>query len=345
MPVELQQCVHEEVQATKRRSGWGARRTLCALGVSPASYYRWRRAASLRAGVGLCGSPLQPYEALPEERATVRAYALKHPELRHRELAWRMVDEDVAYLSPSTIYRILRAGKLVCPWSRRKKRYRQEEEKAQRPDQIWATDLRYVPVGARNFYLISFVDEYSRYISHWELLSSMDGQSVSVEAQAAFEALPRDAEGKLLARPEIRSDNGSGYVSREFAGVLAEHGITHRPIKPHCPEENGLCERLQRTLGEALEEEELTDYYQTRDVVGRIIRWYNEERLHSALGFLRPVDYYQGDPAALHEARRKKLAAARHQRREKNLRLRQPTLPLETLETVANREPELSHCG
>jgi hypothetical protein len=45
------------------------------------------------------------------------------------------------------------------------------------------------------------------------------------------------------------------------------------------------------------------------------------------LCFLRPVDYYRGDPPALHEARRQKLAAARHGRREENLGLRQHTLP------------------
>lgn len=56
------------------------------LGVSPPSSYRWRR-ASLRDAQGLSGSPppRTPYEALPEERAAVRAYALKHPGIRHRE--------------------------------------------------------------------------------------------------------------------------------------------------------------------------------------------------------------------------------------------------------------------
>lgn len=279
--------------------------------------------------------PVQPYEALPEERAAVKRHALKHPGIRHRELAWKMVDEDVAYLSPSTVYRILREARLVCPWRRRKKRLREENEKAGRPNEIWATDLKYVSVGARNYYLISFLDEWSRYIVHHELLRTMDGHTVSLAAQAALETLPRDDTGQLLARPTIRSDNGSGYISREFGGVLDEHGLSHRRIKPHCPEENGLIERAHRTFEEALEGEELTDFLQAEKVIDKMIRWYNEERLHSALGFLRPVDYYQGNPEALREQRRRKLSQARHHRREKNLRLRQRTLPFDSVEVVA----------
>jgi putative transposase len=108
--------------------------------------------------------------------------------------------------------------------------------------------------------------------------------------------LPRDDEGKLRERPEIRSDNGSCYISREFGAVLDEHELSHHRIKPHCPEENGLMERANRTINEALEGEDLADYLQAVKVIARLIRWYNEERLHSALGFLRPVDYYRGKP-------------------------------------------------
>jgi len=70
-------------------------------------------------------------------------------------------------------------------------------------------------------------------------------------------------------------------------------------------------------------------------VIGRLVRWYNEERLHSALGFLRPVDYYRGKAEQMYALRRQKLAAARHRRRERNLQLRQPTLPFTSEETVA----------
>ncbi len=335
MPASLQRRVHEAVKKTKERSGWSARRTLAALGISRRSYYRWlKEEAWAQEEKSVPVKPVQPYEALAAEKAQVKRYALEHTELRHRELAWRMVDEDVAYLSPSTVYRILKSVQLVQPWRRRSKRRREEEEKAQRPDQRWATDLMYLQVGGRTYYFASFLDEYSRYIVHHELLTSMDGFSVSLSAQAAIETLAKGEDGKPVARPEIRTDNGSGYLSQEFRLVLKENGLTQQRINPHCPEENGLVERSNRTLREALDGEELTDPFEAKKILARIIRRYNEERLHSALGFLRPVDYYRGDPKALHEARRQKLRQARHRRKEVNLGLKQGTLPYRAEETV-----------
>lgn len=333
--MELQQRVHAEVELTRRRSGWAARRTLATLGIARRSYYRWRKEEAWAVPTAPV-KPVQPYEALPAEKAAVLDYARQHAELRHREMAWRMVDEDVVYLSPSTVYRILKEADLVCPWRRRRKRRRGADEKAQQPDERWSTDLMQIQVGDGIYYVVSFLDEYSRYIVHHEVVASMDAQTVSQAAQAAIDRLRQRANNQPPAKPLIRSDNGSGYISQEFRLVLRENGLGHHRIRPHCPEENGLIERAYRTLREALEGEELTNLLQARDVLARVVRWYNEERLHSALGYLRPVDYYRGKPEACYAARRQKLAEARHRRKEKNLGLAQPTLPLCGEETVAS---------
>jgi putative transposase len=333
----LQQQVHQTVTQTKERSGWPAKRTLAALGVSRRSYYRWLKEEKWAQQLPTAPvKPVQVYEALTEEKEAVLAYARRHPELRHREMAWRMVDEDVACLSMSTVYRLLKEAKLVCPWRRRSKRRREEEEKATRPNQVWATDLMYVHVGAATYFFVSFLDEYSRYVVHHELLLGMDGLTVSLAAQAAIDRLPKGPDGLPVSRPLIRSDNGSSYVSHEFKVVLKENGLDHQRIKPHCPEENGLVERSNRTIREHLEGEELVNLVQAQGVFGRIIRRYNEERLHSALGYLRPADYYRGEPAPKYEARRLKMAQARHRRRERNLQLEQRSLPYAAERTVAN---------
>lgn len=333
----MQKRVHEEVARARERSGWPAKRTLAALGVARRTYYRWlKEEAWARALPAEPVKPVQPFEALAEEKQAVLAYARRHAELRHRELAWRMVDEDVACLSASTVYRILKEANLVCPWRRRSKRRRAEEEKATRPNERWVTDLMQLRVGEGTYYFVSFMDEYSRYIVYHELLLGMDGVSTSVAAQAAIETLPRGEDGLPRERPEIQSDNGGGFIAREFLQVLGEHGLGHHRIHPHCPEENGVIERSFRTLREALEGEELTDLLAAERVLSRLVRWYNEERLHSALGYLAPAVVYRGEGEARREERRRKLAQARHRRRERNLGLQQGTLPFEAGEAVAN---------
>mgnify|MGYP003350650738 CR=1 FL=1 len=115
------------------------------------------------------------------------AYARKHPELRHREMAWRMVDEDVVCLSASTIYRILKEAGLVCPWRRRSKRSRLASEKPCRANERWVTDLMQVVIAGGVYYLISFMDEYSRFIVHHELVLGMDG--ITAQRLAAMQQM------------------------------------------------------------------------------------------------------------------------------------------------------------
>jgi len=164
----LQKQVHATVVETKQRSGWPARRTLAIWGIARSTYHRClREEAWAKALPAEPVAPVQPYEASEEEKQAVVSYALRRPELRHRELAWRMVDEGVVCLSPSPVYRILKTVQLVCPWRRRMKRRREEAEKATRPDERWATDVMQIQVGEGTYFVTSFMDEYSRYLVHF----------------------------------------------------------------------------------------------------------------------------------------------------------------------------------
>ena len=329
LPAELQQQVVAEVDRALSRGSLETNEVLKHLGLSRSSYFRWKKSEAWKRERAEPIKPVQAFEALPEERQAVVKYALEHPGVRHRELAWRMIDDDVAYLSMNTVYRILLGEELMCVRRGRKKRYREEIEKASRPDEIWATDLMYLTVGGSQYYLLNFIDEYSRYLVHWELLTSMDGRSISIGAQKALESLQMDQEGKFVTPPIIRSDNGSGYISKEFGGLLAHHDLTHHRIKPHCPEENGVMERCNRTIREAIEEHDLVGRYDSEEIIGKIVDHYNNERLHSALGYQTPSTWYRGNPEEISSARRLKLSQARHRRKQINLGIRQTTLPLE----------------
>ena len=56
------------------------------------------------------------YELLAFERQAILDYARRHPTVRHRELAWKMVDQGICNVSPSSVYRVLREANLVCRW-------------------------------------------------------------------------------------------------------------------------------------------------------------------------------------------------------------------------------------
>ena len=73
---------------------------------------------------------------------------------------------------------------------------------------------------------IVFIDEYSRNMVHQALMTSMDADSVSLEAQAAIEKLRKDS----LAEPVIQSDNGSSFIAMEFKLVMGENHLTHKRI-------------------------------------------------------------------------------------------------------------------
>ncbi len=248
-----------------------------------------------------------------EEEQEVIIYALDHPGLKHREITYRMIDEDIAYMSSSSVYRIFKKNNLLERREPEKKHIKwNAHTPVSEPDDKWQTDLMVVPYRSRDYYLLSYLDVGTRFIVYNELCLSMTGDSIEQASERAIKAT-----GK---KPKIiQSDNGSCYISSEYRFFIARNEIDHHRIHAHCPNENAEIERYHRTLWEMLDPSEAENFASLIEIVKERIRYYNYERYHSAIGFVTPYAMYSGQAEAIFESRKIKLQNAKEQRIKINI--------------------------
>ena len=151
-------------------------------------------------------------------------YALEHPKDGYRRLAWMMVDEDVAYLSPSSVYRILNDADLLYRYKRSGKSSGRYDFKPTAPHQQWHTDILYLWVKNRWYFFVGVLDAYSRYIIHWELLESMTGADVRAVLQTALKKYPGH-------HPRLVTDNGVQFKGDDFRALIKEFALKDIKIR------------------------------------------------------------------------------------------------------------------
>ncbi len=93
-------------------------------------------------------------------------------------------------------------------------------------------------------------------------------------------------------------------------------------LKPHTPQGNGIVERANKTMRESLVPVILIDYEQAKSEIAGLIDHYNNERKHSSLNYLMPIQYYMGDPDVFLAVRRAKMEKAKLLRMERNIEKR-----------------------
>lgn len=159
-----------------------------------------------------------------------------------------------------------------------------------RPNQVWATDITYIPMQHGWGYLVAIMDWFSRRVLSWRLSNTMTTQFC---VDALEEALKR------FGPPEIfNSDQGAQFTDSDFTDVLKAHGVRiSMDGKGRCID-NVFVERLWRSL--KYEEVYLHAYGNLWVAEGGIRRWlrfYNEERPHQALENRTPLEVYGDAPA------------------------------------------------
>jgi len=165
--------------------------------------------------------------------------------------------------------------------------------RAELPDQRWATDLCRVWGGKDGWLSLALViDCHTRQLLGWHL--SRTGRAST--ASAALEQALISRYGTLGRVPEpflLRSDNGLVFTSRDYTRLVRSYGLKQEFITPHCPQQNGMVERVIRTLKEqCVHRHRFESQIHALRVVGDWIAFYNQQRPHQALKMMTPDAAY-----------------------------------------------------
>ena len=215
------------------------REVLSELGVPRSTYYRWLRGREQQGLEDHAGGGKPPWNRLTSREVDhVLSAAREMPELSPRQLASWVTDNMGFSVSESTVYRILRREGLVMRPEMRLAAGKEYHRKTTGPHQMWATDASYFRVvGWGYYYLVTVMDDYSRFILAHRLQRDMTSDSFIEVVQ---EAVDRTGMEKvpITDRTRLLSDNGLGYVSRAFRDYLGMVGIKHILATPFHPQTN-----------------------------------------------------------------------------------------------------------
>ena len=309
---------HEIIQAVTT-SEMGVKRTLESFGIARSTFYKWYQKYLEYGYEGLETTERtskRQWNSIPEEQKDlVVEIALEHTELSSRELAHKITDEQGVFISESSVYRILKQRDLIpAPNFFLLSAANEFKYKTEFVHQMWQTDFTYFKViGWGWYYLSTILDDYSRYIIHWELCDSMKAEDVKRTVNTAIEK----AKLKSKAKPKLLSDNGSCYVSNELKAYLKDD-LKMKQIhgKPMHPQTQGKIERYHRTMKNVVKLNHFYHPEELNEALEKFVENYNNKRYHESLQNLTPADVYFGRSEQILEKRRQIKSDSIRKRRQ-----------------------------
>lgn len=225
----------------------------------------------------------------PELAAPIKALIEEEPSFGYRTVA------GLLGMNKNTVQRIFQ----LKGWQVRKRaigmrpRIQALPSVAAAPDERWATDLCRVWGGRDGWLSLALViDCYTRQLLGWHL--SRTGKASTAVAALEQALITRFGTlGRVHAPFLLRSDNGLVFTSRSYTAMVRGYGLLQEFITPHCPQQNGMVERVIRTLKEQCAHRHRFESQQHASrVIGDWIQFYNHRRPHQALGMKTPAEAY-----------------------------------------------------
>lgn len=279
------------------------------LGISSSKFYDWRKRYGLANEHN--GKVPRDFWLDDWEKQAIIRYHFDHPLEGYRRLAFMMIDEDVVYVSPTSVWRVLHNAGLLRRFNGGPSQKGSGFNQPAKPHEHWHIDISYINISGTFYYLCSVIDGYSRSIIHFEIRESMKEREVELVLERAKEKYPE-------ARPRIISDNGPQFIARDFKEFIRLSGMTHVRTSPFYPQSNGKIERWHKSLKqECIRPKTPLSLEEARKTVGEYVDHYNNVRLHSAIGYVAPADKLVGNDVKILKERDRKLELAREKRKLK----------------------------
>jgi putative transposase len=154
----------------------------------------------------------------------------------------------------------------------------------ERPNQVWSTDITYIPMRAGFLYLVAVMDWFSRFVLSWELSNTMETGFCLAALESAFR----------FGQPEIwNSDQGSQFTAAEFLAPLKKRNISISMDGRGRALDNVFIERLWRSLKyELIYPGDFASGAELLPALDRYFHFYNHRRPHQALGYRTPAELF-----------------------------------------------------
>lgn len=276
------------------------------LGLNRSKFYQWKDRRGIETKHN--GQIPRDFWVTEEEKTKVIEFYEENCTEGYRAATYNMIDKDVAYMSSSSVYRILSKAGIIRSKKQKESKKGTGFEQPVEVHEHWHTDISYIKLGKRFYFFFGVLDGCSRCLLHWEIRESMTERDVEIVIQRTIEKFP-------TVKPRLITDNGSQYTAYEFKRFIGIHGLTHVRTSVYYPQSNGKMERFHYTLkSEGVRPGCPVTVEDARTIVARYVDYYNNERLHSAIGFITPMSKLNGLEEEIFEERKRKLELARNKR-------------------------------
>lgn len=261
---------------------------LCAMtGLNRAGYYRFRL-------------PHRGISGAMELRDEMQKIALQSPSYGYRRITAELQRRHFA-VNHKRVLRLMREDNLLCI---RRRTFVTTDSRHSLPvypnlaramapaaiNQLWVADITYIRLREEFVYLAVVLDACSRRVIGWALGRTW-------EAELAVSALCMALRGRRPPPGLVHhSDRGVQYASHDYTALLKDHEITISMSRKGNPYDNAACESFMKTLKhEEVYRNEYRDFAEVRSGIAEFLELvYNQQRLHSSLGYRSPADFEKG---------------------------------------------------